>query len=389
MSLVTINDVGVLSGTIESPLVGVWTADLVIDQPDGSGFDAGTQVTIKAADGVQLVGVVAADRAGDFLDTVHVRVLGGAGGMGSLVSKRAYNTPSAFVRDVLNGIVQDVGETLSSNIATGLLATDLSAWNTFAVPASQALVSLLAIVAPNADWRIQADGKLWMGDETWPTAAVEYDLTNHDPAQATYELGITSPSFMAGVAIDGVGKVARVQHVIDADHIRARVWTDLDSERGIRAAVSRMVRQELSGIDYFTLYDAKVVSQSADGATVDVQPGDPRLPGMSKVPLRLGLPGCVAKFSPGQYVRIGWDRGSPQLPYACLFQGGESVTNIQLAGTHPLPLWDDFLTDLIQALGYVATSNGGGPIINNIPGWTQFITKLGTTLYKSEKVSNG
>ncbi len=264
MSLLTVNDANVIAGTIEAPLRGVWTADLVIDQPDGSGFSAGTSVTIKAQDGIELVGTVAPDRSGDFLDAVHVRVLGGAGGMGANITAKGYTTPGAFVRDVLNGIAQDAGETLSSDILQSLLTTNLEAWNTLAIPASQNLVALLNIVAPNADWRILAD-------------------------------------LAAG-------------------------------ERGIREAIAKMVRQEIAGIDYFTLYDAKVVSQSTDGATVDLQPGDPRLPGMSKVPLRLGLPGTVAKFAPGQFVRLGWDRGNPSLPYACLFQGGETVSRISVAG---------------------------------------------------------
>ncbi len=331
MSLLTINDVNVLSGTIEAPLRGVWTADLVIDQPDGSGFSAGTAVTIKAQDGVELVGTVAPDRSGDFLDAVHVRVLGGGGGMGANIAAKAYSTPGAFVRDVLDGIAQDAGETLSSDILPALLTANLEAWNTFAIPASQNLVALLNIVAPAADWRILADGKLWCGDETWPTSSPSFEVINHDPAQATYDLGVVSPSIMPGVDVDGVGKVARVEHSVTADRIRTRVWTDLETgERGIRESIAKMVRQEIAGIDYFTLYDAKVVSQSADGATVDVQPGDPRLPGMSKVPLRLGLPGTVAKFAPGQYVRLGWDRGNPQMPYACLFQGGETVTELDL-----------------------------------------------------------
>lgn len=331
MSLVTINDMNVFSGTITAPLRGVWTADLVIDQTDLSGFNAGTAVTIKSDDGYELKGAVAPDRAGDFLEAVHVRVLGGAGGMGKNVTAKAYSTPGAYVRDVLNGIAGDAGETLSSDIAASLLSTDLSAWNTIAVSASQNLTALLNIVAPDADWRILADGKLWCGDETWPTSSLTYDLLNHDPAQATYELGVSSPSIMPGVTIDGIGKVARVEHVIDAQHIRTRVWTDMaTSERGVREAIAKIVRQEVAGIDYFTLYDAKIVSQSADGATVDLQPGDPRLPGMSKVPLRNGLAGSVCKVTPGTYVRLGWDRGSPQMPYACLWQGGETVTELDL-----------------------------------------------------------
>ncbi len=74
MSLVTANGVTVIGGSIMMPLRGVWSADLVIDQPDGSGFDAGTAVAIKCADGIELDGTVVPDRTGSFLDAVHVRL---------------------------------------------------------------------------------------------------------------------------------------------------------------------------------------------------------------------------------------------------------------------------------------------------------------------------
>lgn len=369
MSLVTVNDVNVLAGTITAPLRGVWTADLVIDQVDLSGFDAGTSVTIKAEDGYELKGTVATDRAGDFLDTVHVRVLGGAGGMGKYSSAKAYNAPGAFVRDVLNGLASDSGETLSSDIATSLLTTDLSAWNTVAVPVNRMLVALLGIVAPNADWRILADGTLWCGDETWPRSSPIYDLLNHDPAQATYDLGVVSPSIMPGVSIDTIGNVARSEHIIDADSIRTRIWTDMAAnERGIRESIGKMVRQEIAGIDYFTLYDAKIVSQSADNTTVDLQPGDPRLPGMSKVPLRLGIPGATVQVTPGGFIRLGWDRGNPSMPYAALWQGGESPIKIVLkaatvflgdeSGATVLPTKSDF-DNHVHLPGSFTTATGG------------------------------
>lgn len=334
MSLIKANSVPVLSGTIALPLVGVWTADLVLDQVDGTGFDAGTRVTIKAEDGVELTGTVSPDRSGTFLDSVHVRVVGGAAGMPTVVQPRAYVQPGAYVRDVLNGIATDSGETLSTTISASLLNTNLTAWAVMSVPAVQALLALIDIIAPSAHWRILNDGKLWVGEETWTTATPEYVELSANPSEGVFDLGVDSPSIVPGCTIDGIGKIGRVEHTIEAGKIRTRVLVYMGAEeRGIRGAVAAMVRQEISGIDYYTFYDAKVQSQSDDGSTVDLQPVDTRLPGMSRVPLRWGLPGVVAKFAPGTMMRLGWDRGNPQYPYACLSQGGETVTQIQIAGT--------------------------------------------------------
>ncbi len=330
MALVTANDVAVLSGTIMMPLYGVWSADLVLDAPDGSGFDTGTSVTVTAGGGLDLVGTVVPDRTGSFIDTVHVRVMGGAAGMSVAAKPKGYSQPSAYVKDVLSALAGDAGETLSDDIDTALLNTNLVAWATMDVAVSQGVITLLSIVAPLANWRILADGKLWVGEETWPETKLEYDLLENNPAERTYDLGVETFTITPGIDLEGVGHVNRVEHII-GDGIRSHVWTDIAGEdRGLAGAVATMVKQETAGIDYFTLYDAKIVTQSADGKTVDVQPGDERLPGLSKVPLRNGVAGTVCKVVPGTFVRLGWDRGNPSMPYACLWQGGETVTEIDM-----------------------------------------------------------
>jgi hypothetical protein len=331
MSLVTANGVAVLSGTITMPIYGVWSADLVIDQPDGSGFEAGTEVTITAGDGLELAGTVVPDRTGSFVDSVHVYVDGGAAGMGLPATAKGYAQPNAYVRDVLDGIARDAGETLSDEIASSLLTTNLTAWATMQVSASQALVTLLTFVAPTANWRIRGDGKLWVGVEEWPATTAEFDILENNPSERTYDLGVDTFTVVPGIDLDGIGKVNRVEHQLSADKIRSHVWTEIPGEdRGLAGGVATIVRQEISGVDYFTLYDAKIVSQSSDGLTVDVRPGDARLPGMSKVPLRNGVAGTICKVAPGTFVRVGWDRGNPSMPYACLWQGGETVTEIDM-----------------------------------------------------------
>lgn len=350
MSLITIDKVGVLTGTIMMPLVGVWTADLVIDQPDGSGFDPGTAVTIMAANGVTLSGTVSPNRTGDFLEAVHVRVLGGAAGMGKPVTPRAYMQPGAYVRDVLNGIASDSGETLSTDIDASFVGQNLAAWNTVQVPASQALVTLLDIVAPTFNWRILEDGKLWMGAETWPTSTPEYEILEHNPTDATFDLGVDSPAIAPGVNIDSIGNVNRVEHTISADKIRTRIWVQLDQpDRGIKGAITALVNQAIAGIDYFALYDAKVVSQSSDGTMVDLQPGDSRLPGMGSVPLR-GQPGVVAMVAPGSFVRLGWDRGDPSMPYAGLWQGGETLLSYAIGSAADNVITKQDFAALISAI---------------------------------------
>ncbi len=355
MSLLTANGVGVLEASIIMPLYGLWTADLVLDQPDGTGFDAGTQVTISCDGGLTFVGVVVPDRTGDYLDAVHVRVIGGAGGMTKAATVKGYVQPGAFVRDVLNQLASDAGETLSPDIDQGLMSTNLAAWATLEGTVSAGLVSLIDIVSPEANWRMTPDGKLLVVVETWPDATADYELVANDPSQRSWDLGVDTFTVVPGVNLSGVGQVNRVEHYFTGEGLRTHVLTQLASEdRGTAAAIQALARQLTAKLDYFALYDAKVNAQSADGKTVDITPSDPRIPQLQRVPLVLGIPGTVAKVVPGTFVRLGWNDGNPEKPYACLFQGGETVSSMSIAGSG-VP----FVQGASKELGILTLTVGG------------------------------
>lgn len=113
----------------------------------------------------------------------------------------------------------------------------------------------------------------------------------------------------------------------------------------IKDSLFALVRAANPTVDYYAFYRATVVSQTGDGRYVDVRPDSPKIPGMSKVPLKLGLPGATAKFSGGAKVLVGWEDGDPRFPVAIMFGGGESVTQltivadkVELGGENLLPL---------------------------------------------------
>lgn len=354
MSLLTANSVPVIGGSILMPLNGAWTADIVIDQPDGSGFDAGTSVTLFAQDGFQLVGTVVTDRTGSFLDAVHVRLVGGAGGMLKTVTPRGYAQPAAFARDVLSDLASGASEKLSDQIDASLLSTNLVAWAVAQGTTTQALATFLAFVAPAANWRFLADGSLWLGVETWPSSSIEFDLLESDPKEGTAELGIVSPSIMPGVFLSGVGNVNRVEHTLSEDGVRSHVWVDLPgAPRGTKAAIVAIVDEQLAAVDYFGLYECKVLAQSADFSTVDVQPLPPvdaKLSGLQRVEVRAGT-GVTVQFAPGAKVLLGWKGGDPRAPYVVPGLGGDAFISWTL-GSSP----DNVATkaDITAVLDYVA-----------------------------------
>lgn len=380
MPLVTANGVAVIGGNIDFPLTGTWTADLIIDQPDGSGFDAGTQVTI-AVDGSSLaVGTVDPNRTGDFLDSVHVRVIGGAGGLATIASAQSFVQPGAFVRDVVNALIADSGETLSTTTDQGFLSTNLAAWAITPRTVGQCLKVLIDIVNQHTglayNWRILQDGTLWIGQESWSSASGTFQVLTQNPADASWDLGVDAPFVMPGTTLNGVGQVGRVDHRIESRKIRQFVWQYIPNyERGLPGAIRSIVKQATAAIDYLAFYEATVVSQSADGSTLDVQPVDQRIAGMQRIDLRLGLPGCVAKFAPGTTVMLGFKSGDPSQPYLHSFKGGATLTDLELGSSPDNVITKQDITSLIAVIAGVTpsvTETGLTSIISKLmaPPWS-------------------
>lgn len=99
-----------------------------------------------------------------------------------------------------------------------------------------------------------------------------------------------------------------------------------DRARAIIDALTADVRRQLV---YLSLYPAKVVSQNAD-FTLEVRPDAAVLPGLSKVPLRHGLPGVRVLVPAGARLLIGFDEGDPSRPYAALWEADAPATELRL-----------------------------------------------------------
>lgn len=414
MSLVTCNGIDVLGGSVIRPLVGAWTADLQLDSADG--LAGGTKVTIQSENGYSLVGTVDPDRTGVFLDASHVRIIGGAAGMQKVSSPRGYVQPHAFAKDVLEGILGDAGEVLSGTTDAGLLATNVLAWSVLGTySAVWNLRALLNILTPAMSWRVLTDGAIWIGNESWPTATAVFDTIDQDPKEGVYLLGIESPFVEPGTNLDGVGKVNQCVDVIESGRLRTRVYVDLPSEddRDLRSVVAGMAKQAVAGVDFYGRYECQVETQSVDLTTVDVSPVGDRnkklLGGLQRVPVRFGT-GIKVKFSPGAHVLLGWDGGNPGNPYVTDGVSGESPLGIQLAGTHPAALFDNYQADMNALMGVlgivVASGTVAGPLLGlalayagpphvppfatNADALIGLIASLAVvTSYQSQIVSNG
>lgn len=83
----------------------------------------------------------------------------------------------------------------------------------------------------------------------------------------------------------------------------------------LKKNLAAFVRSVMAPVDYYALYPAKVVRQDATNLLLELQPDDPRLPGMQKVPIRLGIPQATAKVSAGARGLVGFEGGDPRKPF--------------------------------------------------------------------------
>lgn len=98
----------------------------------------------------------------------------------------------------------------------------------------------------------------------------------------------------------------------------------------IRKGLVLLVREALSSVDYFALYEATVVSQNANG-TLELRTETSKLPGLQQVPIRHGIPGVEVDVVAGGRVLVGFRNGDPSRPFAALWDAA-TVSEIRLAG---------------------------------------------------------
>ena len=236
------------------------------------------------------------------------------------------------VGTVLADLARDVGETLADGGITG----DLNGWTTIRAPAGRQLTELLRPIA-GAVWRILPDGSLWTGVEAWPASDVgsdDWQPLGYDHWNGVLELGMLAPTLLPGTTLgsDQV-RIDRVEHRIERDSVRTFAWVPRDNRLGAGGEADTTAprldrdfaavgRGAMTPFDFLALYAGTVKGQKAQ--TFQVQPDDERLPIMSDLPVRNGIPGMEVTVSPGAQILIGWRNGDPREPYCALWGGGAS-----------------------------------------------------------------
>lgn len=97
----------------------------------------------------------------------------------------------------------------------------------------------------------------------------------------------------------------------------------------IKSGLANFVRGVFPRIDYLGLYPATVITQNANG-TLELQPDDARIPGLSGIAIRTGDPGITYTVQAGTRVLVGFANGRPDQPYAAIWEQVGAVTELDL-----------------------------------------------------------
>lgn len=310
------NGSDVLSGRVTFRLRGAWDALLTVASTDAEIVSGAVELDLGGQIHLGTSTVAGADAGG----LVTCRVVGGRGGLDEAVTAQDYRR-SPTVRQVVTDALGVGGEALSLDSDTTTLDRMLTRWTRTAGTVGEAVTAVARELG--MAWRIDAAGLVWIGPETWPVVTVEHVVESEAPSERLICVALESVAIKPGSSWDG-RQVSQVDYTIDDVRLRAEVRYDGGRDE-IAELLSTLVRRETAGRDLEATYSARLLGQNGDG-TLEVRPYDARIPAMSSVPIRFGVPGVsVWQLASGIDVLVAFEGGSPQKPVVVGFPDGSAL----------------------------------------------------------------
>jgi hypothetical protein len=318
----TVNGKNLLSATITEPRFGVWSAVIDVDSDEA----ITGKVTLEI-DTVTWVGTVMKGdlHAGRF----HAQVVGGAGKLATVLPAKYYLGAPMSV--VLGDLMLGTGEELSIAVDDLVRTFSVARW---ARPQGKAS----AAIKQCADemglvWRVLRSGTIWLGAEKWVDHKPEYDEIDRAPGRDSMLIAPTAPTLQPGVRFL-TRNVSRVTTTTKGGGgLRQEILFEVPGASGrVADDIAALIASHTDNkIDYSRLYPAKVLKQAGDG-TLELLPDSEKIRGngLTRVPIRHGIPGVTVKVPPGGKVLLFFESGDPKLPAAALWPTGESVTEVRV-----------------------------------------------------------
>lgn len=211
MSYCLANGVAVVRGELVLPRIGVWHADLELEDDSVQG---GAVQLAWWDQQLTLNGVVRYGGAESGTSQLHV--LGGAGGLTAPVSPKAYrNVPR---RNVVQDLLNLAGETLSPRADASWLATQLPFWTLMQSTVGRSL-TLMVELQTGISWRVLANGAFWFGPEAWGEVDVSFEEVSRNPRGYQMEVSTETPALMPGCTFQGQ-RISTVTYRVEEHDLR-------------------------------------------------------------------------------------------------------------------------------------------------------------------------
>lgn len=207
-----------LDARVSFPRVGAWTAELRVDATVSPAGQQG--LTLGSS---RFVGAVVHSRL--HKANAWVRLVGGAGGLPTLLAAKGYRSAPLLVP--LQDIARETGEALAPTSDASVTRAVLGHWMRTEGVGGSALALLLAAV-PGALWRFLPNGELWVGEETWPIISPTVELTDYQPLRDSVRLFSQEPGILPGTTWLG-RRVSYVEHHVSEHRLGTTVWFEAEA----------------------------------------------------------------------------------------------------------------------------------------------------------------
>ncbi len=353
MSFAVLAGSDVLRGRVTFRLIGAWDAELVVATTDASTLTGTVTLDLGGLLHVGTVTVAEADEGG----LVTVRLVGGRGGLDEAVPPLAYRTTTA--QAVLADALGLGGESLAVDGDTATLGASLPRWTRTAGDVGGSVAAVARDLG--VSWRMTSAGAVWVGPESWAPVEVDHTVEAEDLTNSTIRVAVEDVTLKPGATWAG-RRVSQVVYLLDDTKLRADVSYG-DTRDELAALLAKLVQRETAGRDLEATYTARVLGQNADG-TLELRPNDARIPQLSAVPCRFGVPGVEAmQIASGIDVLVEFENGSGKAPIVTGFPSGSSL-KLSISSTD-LRLGGDAASD------FVALSSRVTAALNAIQVWAQ------------------
>ncbi len=338
---ITANGRSTLTGRVVEPETGPWTARIEVDDEDGLAFASGT-VTVTTG----LVAWVGTVTQGSVESGRYIaELVGGRNGLTKVVDAKFYHQATLAV--IVADILSDCGEVIDpSSLAN--LAAFVPYWLRARGEARLALQAVADEIG--GFWRVTREGLVSMQTaDTYlpiPDLPVEED---RDPSRATIVIAPDEhPYARPGVSV-GSYRIVTALTAWDGSSLRQvlHYHDGTESAQDQASMIAELARRaNENALTYSRWYPCKVIAQGADGS-LELYPDDEKVRGngLTRIPLRLGLPGCKVVVTPGSRVDLFFENADPKKPACALseqsataaysFVLGEVLTAWLATHTHP------------------------------------------------------